>query len=271
MLHILTLTWNAADKLSQLKESLLPVLDGIDYTWVIKSNGCTDNTCAMVSEWGERVRLIRHHNNLQNFSQGVNLCFQAAAPADNDLILLLNNDVIFNDAQSLKEMIALLKDDVGAVGARLFYPDSSRLQHAGVFINDNGLPLHFRHGATNDIHSSKNREFQAVTGAVWLTKAEYFRNICTNNQSGNKGLDENFVWCFDDVDASLSIKYNMEKKIVYCGKTNIFHEESASLKKNPLNRLFMAHNVNLLRQKWVGKYRVDRTLYHTDPNYGLLE
>jgi GT2 family glycosyltransferase len=271
MLHILTLTWQACDKLTKLKESLLPALNGLDWTWIIKSNGCIDGTCEKVSTWGSQVKLIQCPDNRQNFSEGVNHCFQTAAPKDNDLVMLLNNDVIFNDTKSIKEMIALLKDDVGVVGARLFYPNSKKLQHAGVFINYNGLPLHFHHGAIDDEHSAKNREFQVVTGAVWLTKAEYFRNICTTNKSGINGLDEQFIWCFDDVDACLSIKYNLGKRIVYCGKTNIFHEESASLKKNPVNMLHLSHNVNLLRRKWVGRYQVDRPLYENNLDQGLLE
>jgi hypothetical protein len=63
----------------------------------------------------------------------------------------------------------------------------------------------------------------------------------------------------------------MDKKIVYCGKTNIFHEESASLKKNPANKLFMPHNVNYLRTKWMSRYTLDQSNYSKDPKLNLYE
>jgi len=273
MLYILTLTWNAIDKLSKLKDSLLPSLEGIDYQWLIKDNASKDDTIATISEWGDKVKVIPYKDNKQNFSQGMNLLFHEAAPADKDHILLLNNDVVFNDTQSIKNMIDLLVKDnsVGAVGARLLYTGTDKLQHAGVVFNQNLCPLHFRANQPSDIEAEKNRLFQVVTGAVLLTKAEYFRNSCKNNKSGIDGMDENYHWAFDDVDLCLSIKCNMEKKIVYCGKTNIFHEESASLKKNPANRLFMNHNLVHLKDKWRIKCQSDQDLYTKDVKYNLYK
>lgn len=274
MLHILTLTWNACDKLSKLKESLIPALSGIDYTWFIKDNASKDNTLGIASEWGDKVKVIPYKDNSQNFSAGTNYLFNVAQPADDDFVLLLNNDVVFNDKQSLKKMIEIMnKDDsVGAVGARLLYTGSDRLQHAGVvFDSKNNLPIHFRHGHPSDISAEKNRIFQVVTGAVLLTKAKYFKNTWNNNPSGVKGMDENYHWSFDDVDLCLSIMYNMNKKIVYCGKTNIFHEESFSLKKNPTNKLFMFHNIKYLLSKWGARYQRDRDIYVVNQNYNLYQ
>jgi len=274
MLYILTLTWNASDKLLALKDSLLPGLEGVNYTWLIKDNASKDDTVAISSTWGDKVRVIPYKNNLQNFSAGMNYLFAEAAPKDNDLVMLLNNDVVFKDTTSIKNMMNILQKDkdVGAVGARLLYTDTDKLQHAGVVFNPRlGLPLHFRAGEVTDDHATKNRLFQVVTGAVLLTKAEYFKNVFDKNKSGFKGMDENYHWAFDDVDLCLSIKYNMQKKIVYCGGTNIFHEESASLKKNPTNRLFMSHNANYLVNKWRGRYATDQAEYSQNPSYNLYK
>lgn len=274
MLYILTLTWNGCDKITTLKNSLIPSLDGIDYTWLIKDNASKDDTIKVASEWGDKVKVIPYKNNLQNFSAGMNFLFTEAAPKDDDLIMLLNNDVIFNDTTSIHNMINIIqKDDkIGAVGARLLYTNTDKLQHAGVvFHNEIRTPTHFRVNEKNDKNSEKNREFQVVTGAVLLTKGEYFRNAWKDNKSGTHGMDENYHWAFDDVDLCLSIKYNMEKKIVYCGKTNIFHEESATLKKNPTNKLFMLHNVNYLQKKWDKRYSLDQDIYKADPKYNLYQ
>jgi GT2 family glycosyltransferase len=274
MLYILTLTWNACDKITTLKNSLIPALAGIDYTWLIKDNASKDETVKTASDWGEKTRIIPYKNNLQNFSAGMNFLFHEASPQDNDMVMLLNNDVIFNDTTSISNMINVLKKDdkIGVVGARLLYTNTDRLQHAGVvFHNTIGTPTHFRLNEETDANAEKNREFQVVTGAVLLTKAEYFRNAWNKNKSGILGMDENYHWAFDDVDLCLSIKYNLNKRIVYCGKTNVFHEESASLKKNPTNKLFMNHNVNYLKNKWEKRYSLDQDIYTSDPKYNLYQ
>lgn len=275
MLYLFTLNWNGADKLSKLKESIMPGLEGLDYTWLIKDNASKDESVQLIKNWGDdNIRCIEYKNNQQNFSMGMNFLFSEAAPADNDLVLLLNNDVIFNDKVSLKNMMNIINNDphVGAVGGRLCYTNSNTLQHAGVVFDSTlKTPTHFRLGEQTDSFSEKNRLFQVVTGAVLLTKAEYFKNVFNNQKTGNNGMDENYHWAFDDVDLCLSIKYNMNKKIVYCGKTNIYHEESATLKKNPANMLFMPHNVKYLKNKWNSRYILDKETYTKDSKYNLYK
>lgn len=272
MLHILTLTWNAADKLSKLHDSLMPALEGIDYHWWIKDNASKDDTVAQASAWEGNIEVIPYKDNRQNFSEGCNHLFHAAKPNDNDFIMLLNNDIIFNDKDSIRNMLSIIQGDnsVGAVGARLMYTGTNTLQHAGVVFNPAyKTPMHFRAGQKSDDDAERNRQFQVVTGAVCITKADYFKNAFDKNKSGTKGMDENYHWAFDDVDLCLSIKYNMNKKIVYCGKTNIFHEESASLKKNQVNKLFLSHNLQYLFRKWDGRYTIDQDIYNKDSRHNL--
>lgn len=272
MLHILTLTWNGCDKLTKLKESLLPALKDIEYTWWIKDNGSVDDTAKIASQWGDAIKVVAYKNNMQNFSQGMNFIFNEANPKDHDLVLFLNNDVVFGDDSSLKKMIDLIKDpDVGIVGARLLYTNTNNLQHAGVvFLPRHYLPTHFRANEPSDEDAEKNRLFQVVTGAVLLTRAKLFRDAFKNT-NGICGMDENYHWAFDDVDFCLSVGVNLKKKVVYCGKTKIFHEESATLKKHPVNKLFLNHNIHYFRDKWMGKYDVDLDTYSLDPKYKLYK
>lgn len=272
MLYLLTLSWQGADKLAKLKESLMPNLEGLDYKWYIKDNGSTDNTADLVSTWGENVRLIKYKDNLQNFSQGMNYLFHEANPKDSDLVLFLNNDVVFGDNTSIKKMIEMMNDrSVGVVGAKLLYTNTNKLQHAGVVFHERvGLPMHFRSNEVEDEDSNKNRLFQVVTGAVLLTKAEYYRKSY-KNPNGICGMDESYFWAFDDVDFCLSIGKNLNKKIVYCGKTKIFHEESATLKHNPTNKLFMPHNKLYFLKKWKDKYDLDSPAYKQNPKLNLIK
>ncbi len=273
MLYLLTLTWNACDKLTKLKESLMPALEGIDYTWLIKDNASIDDTFEVASQWGDKVKVFKYKNNLENFSQGMNFLFNETGAQDDDYILLLNNDVVFGDTTSLKNMISIMEKDadVGVVGARLLFTGTNKLQHCGVVFQPRmQLPMHFRSKEKSDDNAEKDRLFQVVTGAVLLTKAGLFKNAFENT-SGNKGMDENYHWAFDDVDLCLSIGVNQKKKIVYCGSTNIFHEESASLKKNPANKLYMNHNINYFRKKWNTRYDNDLEAYAKNPKYKLYK
>jgi len=273
-LIILTLTWNAADKLSRLKESLMPAIQNIDYKWYIKDNASKDNTIEMSSVWEENIKIIPYKNNSQNFSEGMNFLFNESKANDEDYILLLNNDVTFNDSKSIQVMKDIMDSDqtVGVVGARLLFTGTDKLQHAGVVFDEtHNAPMHFRLHEKTDGQAEKNREFQVVTGAVLLTKAKYFKKVSTSNKSGISGMDENYHWAFDDVDFCLAIRHNLNKKVVYCGKTDICHEESASLKKNPVNKLFMSHNLSLLRKKWGNKAILDKSNYIKDQKYNLYK
>lgn len=274
-LYIMTLNWNGEEKLKRLTPTLIDSLTNIDYEWYIKDNSSKDNSVNYLKSLNnEKIKVFEYKDNRQNFSAGMNYLFNEIKPNDNDLILLLNNDVYFADKSSLSKMIKIMSSDsnIGVVGAKLLYTDSNLLQHAGVIIhNQYQMPVHFRSKDIDDKHSSNNRLFQAVTGAVLLTKAVYFRQACTTNKSGINGMDENFHWAFDDIDFCLSINYNLNKKIVYCGETHIFHDESASLKKNPANVMFMTHNTNLLKNKWAKKWIIDHQYYKNNLKHNLYK
>jgi GT2 family glycosyltransferase len=272
--NIFTLTWNALDKLTRLKESLIPALKDIDYEWFIKDNYSTDNTLSVASHWGKNIHVIPYKNNNQNFAEGMNFLVETAKPNDKDLMLLLNNDIVFNDVNSIKNMIDIIKKNskVGVVGARLLYLNSNKIQHAGIIFNDiDQLPFNFKDLQPNDEQAEKNRLFQSVTGAVLLTRTNLYKESCKTNRSGISGMDEQYHWSFDDVDLCLNIKYNMNYDIVYCGKTNIFHESSYSLKKNPANLLFFGHNIFHFRKKWANRYMLDQKKYIINPKYNLYK
>lgn len=261
-LKILTLTWNAQDKIEALWPGLKENMDscGIDCEWHVRDNGSKDKTIEFLEgKAGVHVYPVGH--NRDSFATGVNFLFDKASPADDDFVLMLNNDVIFGEPNALKKMISLMKSDnnIGVVGARILYPNTNILQHAGVIFSKkyNYMPFHNGWGQESTKDDEKIKEFQAVTAAVCLIKADCFRKICTDNKSGLPGYCEKFIWCFEDIDGCLSIKYNMNKKIMYHGGVKVFHEESASLKKNNINKLFMGKNAKTFRDKWFGKYEID--------------
>lgn len=266
-LVILTLTWNAKEKLQALYDSLMPALEGIDWRWGIKDNGSIDQTVEMVEAWNnERVQVFAFKNNLQNYSQGNNWLCSQMAPDDEDYILMLNNDIVFQDSDSIKKMISILEKDkdVGVVGCKLNYEDNPKLiQHAGVLFHPGniGTPYHYRAGRPEEDRDRQDRLYPIVTGAVILTPASLFKEI--------GGLNEKLNWSWDDSFYCMEAQ-ERNKKVVYCGGTNILHSESASLKKNPVNKLFFKQNLQIFIDRWRSK--IDKglvTKYDKDPNFML--
>src|ERR1700674_1628670 len=104
-LYILTLNWNAKDKLHKLYNSLLPALKDIQWHWFIKDNGSNDGSIDLINSWeNPNITGVKYPHNRDNYSQGNNLLFKQANHNDEDLILLLNNDIVFADTTSIHNM-----------------------------------------------------------------------------------------------------------------------------------------------------------------------
>lgn len=260
-LHVLTLNWNGLKDLKELYPGLKEAMEKFDDAeWYVRDNGSRDGSVEWLKE--NKITLLEAGHNRDNFSQGTNSLFELAKPSPYDYVLLLNNDICIKDSNSIKNMYDLgLKVKANVVGARLLYKNTNTLQHAGVIFSKryNLLPFHFRPNEESDDNAKKNRWFQAVTAACCLVSASAYREI--------GGLDQNYSWAFEDIDMCLTIG---KGKVAYCGDVEIYHEESASLKKNPVNRMFVDKNVLRFRQKWNGKYQIDHDLYLKDKNHNVI-
>ncbi len=158
-----------------------------------------------------------------NFSA---ICNFGAQYATGEHILLLNNDVEFISDDFLVEMLMFSqRSDVGAVGAKLYYPDGT-LQHAGVIIGINGSAGHSHKGLidakNNGGHMSRlvtAQNYMAVTGACLMVK--------TNLYKENPLDAENFAVAYNDIDFCLKL---FEKGLVnvYTPYAEGIHYESKS-------------------------------------------
>lgn len=264
MIHVLTLSWNGLDKLERLKNGLFENLKhtGETFHWFIRDNGSVDATAEAVATWSDTTLLKMSHNR-DNFAQGMNSLIELSKSKPGDMFLFLNNDIDFGkDNSSLTKMVSLMKvHKAKAVGARLLYPDGT-LQHAGVIFGARygNMPYHYRHKEKSDDQAKRNRKFQAVTAAVCLVDAGSVIEV------GN--FNTGFNWAFEDID--LALRLGKLGPIMYCGDTNITHEESASLKKNPVNKLFLNSNVKLFKDTWFGKYEVDHDKYLNNPLHNVI-
>jgi hypothetical protein len=148
-----------------------------------------------------------------------------AAASDSELLCLLNDDVEPIEPRWLEFMVGHLFDArVGAVGAKLIYPDG-RIQHGGVIIGLAGLCEHTFRYLRHDEPGYASRamleqEMSAVTGAALLVRRTAFEAL--------GGLDESYAIAFNDVDFCLRLR---EKgwSIVFSAAAELRHYESVSL------------------------------------------
>ncbi|MGJ3649180.1 glycosyltransferase family 2 protein [Sphingomonas sp. GlSt437] len=166
-------------------------------------------------------RVLRHGGAF-NYSAINN---RAAEEAQGRLLCLLNNDVEAIEPGWLTTLaIQALRPEVGAVGARLLYPDG-RIQHAGVVIGIADAAAHahrfLRPQDAGYFHRHNLPQFvTAVTGACMVVEREKFLAVGGLNQT-------DFPVAFNDVD--LCIRLNgWGWQSLYEPRATLVHHESAS-------------------------------------------
>lgn len=157
-----------------------------------------------------------------NFAAMMNL---AAQEAREPFLCLLNNDVVPGDGVWLEAMMRHARQPgVGAVGARLFYPDGA-VQHAGVAIGIGGAAGHVAKGARAGagpfaMWHEATRRVSAVTGACLVVDRAKYLAV--------GGMDADaFAVDFNDVDLCLRLdRAGWDNRIVV--EASLVHHESRS-------------------------------------------
>lgn len=157
-----------------------------------------------------------------NFSRLVNA---GVAASRGEVVLLLNDDVEPIEAGWMHRMISsAASPDVGAVGARLLYPDRS-VQHAGVVLGLGGSCAHLWRGlaaeaAANIPYIVAPGPRMAVTGACLAVKRSDFELV--------GGFDEAaFPVAYNDIDFCLRLHVK-DRRNYYRGDAVLIHHESQS-------------------------------------------
>lgn len=147
------------------------------------------------------------------------------AGATSEYLLLLNDDVEAREPGWLRAMVAELGDEsVGAVGARLLFPDGT-IQHAGITLGAGGIAGHafafLRPGNGEDGGLlSLQRDVSAVTAACLLTRRTTWDSI--------GGMDAGrLAVAFNDVDWCLKLRAH-GLRIVWTPAATLLHREQAS-------------------------------------------
>lgn len=222
-----------------------------DIEVVVVDNGCVDASFpALIARAGQTLNLsVVEDRGAFNFSRLVNTGVKGST---GDVILLLNDDVEAGDPTWLRRIVdSALEPDVGAVGARLLYPDGT-IQHAGVMIWLGGAAGHLWKGASPDdaarnpmIISPGTR--LAVTGACIASRRDVYQSI--------GGFDEGFAVAFNDIDFCLRLR-RAGYRTIYRGDAVLTHHESKSRGADDLSlssRRRLARETALFFQRWRDK------------------
>jgi GT2 family glycosyltransferase len=165
-----------------------------------------------------------------------------AAHSNGDLLLFLNSDVEGRSQGWLAAMVERAQcPDVGAVGARLLYPDGS-VQHAGVVI-DLGRTVSWHafwkcpgDGPGYLGYAKTIRNYSAVTGACMMVRRDAFDAV--------GGMDETLAICFNDVELCLRMRAE-GKLVVYTPFAELFHYESSTR-----GVALEQEEIDMMRRRW---------------------
>lgn len=179
--------------------------------------------------------------------------------AKGEYLLLLNNDIEFIGTECLSELLGYaMREDVGAVGARLYFEDDT-IQHAGVVIGFGGIAGHtFVNQRREELgyfaRAMCQQNYSAVTAACMLTRTADFRSV--------GGLTEELSVAFNDIDYCMKLR-EKGKLIVYNPYAEAHHYESKSRGAEDTSEKKLRFHREIL---WFGE-RWQKILDEGDPYY----
>jgi O-antigen biosynthesis protein len=210
---------------------------------------------------GKVARVVTEHGPF-NFSGLIN---RGANAAKGEVLALLNNDIEAEEPSWLREMVShVVRPEVGAVGARLWYPNGG-LQHGGVVLGLGGVAGRVYHMIPRGHPGYFNRAFlqqnySAVTAACMLVRKKVFVEV--------GGFDDvNLAVNFNDADFCLQL---LERglQIIWTPYANLIHRESASRghQRTPREESQFFREADHMQQRWGTVLRCD-PFY--SPNFSL--
>ena len=221
-ISIIIPTKDKVEVLQTCIESILEKTDYSNYEIIVVDNQSTEEITFEYYEKIEnnpKIKILKYSEKF-NFSAINNF---AVSQIESDYIIFLNNDTEVISREWLSAMLEYAqRKDVGAVGAKLIYPNNT-IQHAGVIGLDleelvgtvhKHLPRHDT-GYFGRIQVVNN--LSAVTAACMMMRKKVFEEV--------GGYEENLAIAFNDVDLCLKIR---EKGylIVYTPYVEFYHYES---------------------------------------------
>lgn len=230
LVSIIIPTRDNFDLLQTCLESIFALSSYREFEVIVVDHASTDSRCLELFEYYEllypsRFRRMVYRGTF-NFAAQINL---GARGSKGKYYLLLNDDTEVKTPAWIEELLSVAQlPEIGAVGAKLLYPDST-IQHAGIYGDGIAVAQHIGLGrgsrdSTYHNYLSTTHEVLAVTGACLMISSDAFHQV--------RGLDERYLANgYGDVDFCLKLRAS--------GFTNVYvpyavleHRESATRGKN---------------------------------------
>ena len=179
--------------------------------------------------------------------------------AKGEYLLFLNNDIEALEEGWLTEMLGVCqRPEVGAVGAKLLYPDGT-IQHAGTVIGIGGIAGHMFVNMPGErsgyLHkASLMLDYSAVTAACMMMKRSLYEQL--------GGFEERLSVAFNDVDLCLRAN-EAGYLVVYDPYACLRHYESKSrgAEDSPEKVRRFQEEIEFMRTRW------EKLLKAGDPYY----
>ena len=228
LVSIIVPTRDRLDHLRPCVDSVLTQTTYREFELLVVDNQSSDPaTLAYLEDisGNARVQVLRYDAAF-NYSALNNFAVRAAR---GEIICLLNNDTAVISPDWLEEMLGrLLQNQVGAVGAKLYFADG-RVQHAGDVVGPGGCANHLHALLRGDAPGYQHRavlaqDLSAVTAACMLTRRDLYLSL--------GGLNErDLSVAFNDVDYCLRL-WEAGWRVVWTPYAELFHYESVSRGKD---------------------------------------
>lgn len=203
-----------------------------------------------------RVRVLEYHHRPFNYAEINNF---GAFQARGEVLLFLNNDTEVITPDWLERMLEYAqRPDVGAVGAKLYYPEGL-IQHAGVILGLLGAGAHHfvnypRQYPGYHFNTLLPQNFSIVTAACLMTRREVFQEV--------NGFDPAYRLAFNDFDLCLKIR-ERGYAVVWTPYAELYHHES--LTRGYDSNTVMLERLHRERQTFVTRWQ--SLLREGDPYY----
>lgn len=175
LISVIIPTRNNLQFLRKCVDSIFQHLSEFAYEIIVVDNGSTDNSLMSYLKEG-RFKTIRIDATF-NFSE---LCNRGAEIANGTHLLFFNDDAEMTSDSRVEQMLGLSSQPkVGAVGAKLLYPRTLQIQHAGI-VNMTHGPCHaFQYASNTDpgyyLRLQLDYNVVAVTAACLMIETSKFR------------------------------------------------------------------------------------------------
>ena len=247
------------DNVEVLKRCLVSIqkhTKDIPYEIILVDNGSNEENKILIKEMEREMGFTYLYSPMEfNFSF---MCNQGAEKAKEKLLLFLNDDCEVRSDNWLSQMAELASvKDTGAVGVKLYYPNSRKIQHCGIYNFHMGAAHKLQFKEDDRVYyDRRNRDVRnvlGVTAACLMVRKDVFEEAA--------GFDETLKVAFNDVDFCYRL-YEMGYNNVIHNEIYLWHHESLSRgsDESPEKQARLMDEKQKLYQKHV-------ELWNADPYY----